>query len=266
MIEVKYAGNALWDRIERAVEKVKDRLRRVTQALNAADIPYAVIGGNAVQHWVAQVDESVVRNTQDVDIILNHSDLPRAIPALQAAGFIYQHSAGITMFLDGPEAKAHDAVNVIFAGTKVREEYTETVPLLDAIEWIQKTRTLPLEHLVRIKLTSFRRKDQVHILDMISVGLIDQSWPAKYPAQLRNRLQQLLDDPDGQASFPHSTFGLNRQHGSPLRVNLNACPALHLLSPDHDNYLTSKPSPPAFIRVHSGASRFSAGPPSEVGE
>ncbi|MFN5972805.1 MAG: hypothetical protein ACK48U_00005, partial [Planctomyces sp.] len=29
MVEVKYAGNALWDRIERAVEKVKDRLRRV---------------------------------------------------------------------------------------------------------------------------------------------------------------------------------------------------------------------------------------------
>jgi len=39
MIEVKYTGDALWDRIERAVEKVKDRLRRVTRALNAANIP-----------------------------------------------------------------------------------------------------------------------------------------------------------------------------------------------------------------------------------
>jgi hypothetical protein len=57
MIEIKYSGDALWDRIERAVEKVKDRLRRVTRALNAANIPYAVIGGNAVQHWVSQVDE-----------------------------------------------------------------------------------------------------------------------------------------------------------------------------------------------------------------
>ncbi|MFM7833450.1 MAG: hypothetical protein ACKPJD_16785, partial [Planctomycetaceae bacterium] len=100
-------------------------------------------------------------------------------------------------FLDGPDAKARDAVRVIFAGTKVREEYTETVPQLDAFEWLQNTRTLPLEHLVRMKLTSFRRKDQVHILDMISVGLIDGSWPARYPAQLQDRLQQLLDDPDG---------------------------------------------------------------------
>lgn len=45
MVEVKYTGDELWDRIQRAVENVKDRLRRVTRALNDADIPYAVIGG-----------------------------------------------------------------------------------------------------------------------------------------------------------------------------------------------------------------------------
>ena len=28
MIEIKYSGDALWERIERAVEKVKYRLRR----------------------------------------------------------------------------------------------------------------------------------------------------------------------------------------------------------------------------------------------
>ncbi len=54
MIEIKYTGDALWGRIERAVEIVKDRLRRVTRALNSADIPYALIGGNAVQHWVCR--------------------------------------------------------------------------------------------------------------------------------------------------------------------------------------------------------------------
>lgn len=65
MVPVKFTGDVLWERIERAVEIVKDRLRRVTRALNAAEIPYAVIGGNAVQFWVAQVDKSVVRNTRD---------------------------------------------------------------------------------------------------------------------------------------------------------------------------------------------------------
>ena len=78
MVQIRYTGDALWERIERAVEKVKERLRRVTQSLDAASIPYAVVGGNAVQIWVAQVDESVVRNTRDVDIILNRGQLEEA--------------------------------------------------------------------------------------------------------------------------------------------------------------------------------------------
>jgi hypothetical protein len=196
-IEIKYSGDALWDRIERAVEKVKDRLRRVTKALNIANIPYAVIGGNAVQHWVAQVDESVVRNTQDVDIILNESDLERAIPVLSDAGFIYRKSSGITMFLDGPDAKARDAVHVLFAGKKVRDEYTETVPEIDQYVWIEDARTLPLELLVKMKLTSYRRKDQVHLLDMLSIGLIDATWLGRFSPELNQRLQELINDPEG---------------------------------------------------------------------
>ena len=197
MIEIKYTGEALWERIERAVEKVKDRMRRVTRALNAAEIPYAIIGGNAVQHWVSQVDESVVRNTQDVDIILNESDLERAIPVLESAGFIFRQAAGITMFLDGPDAKARDAVHVVFAGKKVREHYTEAVPEIDKVEWIEDARTLPFDRLVKMKLTSFRRKDQVHLLDMISIGLLDPSWLDRFSPELRSRLQELLDNPDG---------------------------------------------------------------------
>ena len=153
MVEVKYTGDELWDRIQRAVENVKDRLRRVTRALNDADIPYAVIGGNAVQHWVAQVDESVVRNTRDVDIILNESDLERAIPALATQGFIFRQAAGVTRFLDGPQAKARDAVHVIFAGKKVRPDYPEPVPEIDQYAWMDQSRTLPLDRLVKMKLT-----------------------------------------------------------------------------------------------------------------
>ncbi len=197
MIEIKYAGDALWGRIEQAVEKVRDRLRRVSRALNAANIPYAVVGGNAVQHWVAQVDDSVVRNTRDVDIILNETDLDAAIVALATEGFLYRRTAGLTMFLDGPNAKARDAVHVVFAGKKVREEYPETVPEIDEYELIGDARTIPLERLVKMKLTSFRDKDRVHIRDMISIGLIDESWLHRFSAVLRERLEKLLNDPDG---------------------------------------------------------------------
>lgn len=197
MIEIRYSGDPLWDRIEKAVEKVKDRLRRVTRALNAANIPYAVVGGNAVQHWVSQVDESVVRNTQDVDIIINEPDLEPAILVLEKEGFFFRNSAGVSMFLDGPNAKARDAVHVLFAGKKVREDYAEPVPNIEDFEWIEDARTLPFEPLVRMKLTSFRRKDQVHLLDLISIGLIDATWLDRLSPNLQVRLQELLDDPDG---------------------------------------------------------------------
>ena len=197
MVEIRYTGDALWERIERAVEKVKDRLRRVTRALNTAGIPYAVIGGNAVQHWVSQVDESVVRNTRDVDIILNEGDMEKAISALSAAGFIYRRSSGVSMFLDGPDAKARDAVHVVFAGQKVREDYPEPVPGIDEFELIEDARPPPLEQLVKMKLTSFRDKDRVHLRDMIAVELVDESWLDRLSPELGSRLSQLLDDPNG---------------------------------------------------------------------
>ena len=197
MIEIKYTGDELWARIERAVEKVKERLNRVTKALNDANVPYAVIGGNAVQHWVAQVDESVVRNTRDVDIILNRSDLDAATVALEKVGFIYRHAASVSMFLDGPDAKARDAVHVIFAGEKVRKEYPEPVPNIEDYALMQDARTLPFKELVKMKLTSFRDKDRTHLRDMISIDMLDEKSPSMFSPELGKRLQQLLDDPYG---------------------------------------------------------------------
>src|SRR2546421_12814358 len=108
-----------WERMVTAVEKVRERLRRAARALEQAGVPYAVVGGNAVAAWVSEVDEAAVRNTQDVDVLLRRADLERAKEALAAAGFIYRHAASIDMFLDGPGAKARDAVHIVFAGEKV---------------------------------------------------------------------------------------------------------------------------------------------------
>lgn len=194
MAELHLTGDALWDRIERAVQKVKERLERVTRALDTAGVPYAIVGGNAVQVWVAQVDESLVRNTRDVDIVIERSRLSDAISALEPAGFVYRHVKSVDMFLDGPDAKARDAVHVVFAGEKVRESYPAPVPSLAETERVDGLSTLSLEALVRMKLTSNRLKDRVHVLDMIDAELVDASWVAKYPSPLAERLQALLDD------------------------------------------------------------------------
>jgi hypothetical protein len=62
---------------------------------------------------------------------------------------------------------------------------------------MQDARTLPLEPLVRMKLTSVRRKDQVHLQALIAMGLVDGRWLDRLSPVLRARLQELLDDPDG---------------------------------------------------------------------
>ncbi len=186
-----------WERMVTAVEKVRERMRRAAQALEQAGIPYAVVGGNAVAAWVAEVDEAAVRNTQDVDILLRRADLERAKVALAAAGFVYRHSSGIDMFLDRPGAKARDAVHIVFAGEKVRKEYAIPAPDVTESKPTATATVLNLDAVLRMKLTSFRRKDQVHVLDLIGVGLVDRSWLARLPQELAGRLAELLDNPEG---------------------------------------------------------------------
>lgn len=181
----------------RAVEKVRERLRRAATALEAAGVPYAVAGGNAVAAWVSRVDEAAVRNTQDVDILLRRSDLPAAIAVMTRAGFVHWHTAGIEMFLDGAKAGARDAVHVVFANEKVRQDYLEPAPDVAESEATELFRLVALEALVRMKLTSFRDKDRTHLRDLIGVGLVDASWLARLPAELAARLQSLLDNPEG---------------------------------------------------------------------
>ncbi len=180
-----------------AVEAVRNRALRATAALAQADIPYAVVGGNAVAAWVARADRAAVRNTQDVDILLQRSDLPRAKIALEQAGFVYCTVFGVDCFLDGPNASPRDGVHILFAGEKVKPTDLAPAAEITEREAAEDYDVLQLESLVRMKLTAYRRKDQVHLADMILVGLIDQTWPARFVPELADRLQQLLDDPHG---------------------------------------------------------------------
>jgi Nucleotidyl transferase AbiEii toxin, Type IV TA system len=190
-------GLPSWERTLRAVDKVRDRLLRATAALEKARIAYAVIGGNAVAAWVGRVDQSAVRFTQDVDVLMRRSDLEAAKVALQEVGFIYRHVESIDMFLDGPDAKARDAVHVVFAGEKVKPDNAEPAPDVNESEPSETFRVVRLAPLVRMKLTAFRDRDRTHLRDMLDVGLIDESWLQKLPSVLAERLRSLIDTPEG---------------------------------------------------------------------
>lgn len=186
-----------WQRMIEAVQAVRDRALRATAALEKAGIPYAMAGGNAVAAWVARVDRAAVRNTQDVDILVRRSDLPAITAALEGVGFVRATVMDVVCFVDGPNGSPRDAIHLLFAAEKVRESYplptaevTECVPADDYA-------IVTLEALVRMKLNSFRRKDQIHLLDMLSLGLIDDSWLPRLAPEHAARLQQLIDDPEG---------------------------------------------------------------------
>jgi hypothetical protein len=191
------AGPIGWERALMAAEKVKERLRRATKALDDAGVPYAVAGGNAVAEWVARADEGAVRNTRDVDLLVRRDNLSAVRAALEAAGFVYYQLLDVDMFIDGPQGRPSEAVHLLFAGEKVRPDYEHASPDLDESERAAEFQVAALPALVRMKLIANRRKDQVHLLDLIGVGLIDATWPARFPPPLGERLQQLLDDPNG---------------------------------------------------------------------
>lgn len=191
-----FDGLSTIDRMVKAVELVRERLLRATAALEQAGVPYCVIGGHAVAAWVASVDPSATRNTQDVDLLVRRSDLEQVRVALEAVGFHQRHVRGITMFLDGDQSRVRDAVHLIFADEIVRAGDPAAAPGVEPFERFEQFRAVPLEKLVAMKLTANRRKDQVHLLDMLELGLIDSTWPARFHPVLAARLQELIDNPE----------------------------------------------------------------------
>ena len=190
-------GFDVLDRVEQAVAMVKERLKRSVAALEAAGVPYAVVGGHAVAAWVSQIDPAAVRTTVDVDILIARVDLDRARVALEAVGFVHSFTFGINIFVDGPEGKAREAVHIIFAGERVKPGDSVPAPDLSATAAFEGYKIVAFDRLLVMKLTAFRLKDRVHLLDMIDVGLIDAATLDRLPVELRPRLEQLLNNPDG---------------------------------------------------------------------
>lgn len=54
-----------------------------------------------------------------------------------------------------------------------------------------------LEALVRRKLASWRFEDRRPLVDVIQAGQLGTAWPALRPPLLAERLQHMLDDPNG---------------------------------------------------------------------
>jgi hypothetical protein len=191
-------GEEVLDRMVRAAKAVESRQRRSTDALQGARLPHALCGSNATSAWITSVDESGVRQARNVELVLLRQDFVAATSALQAGGFVQASRDGQIRFLDGPEGRWRDAVEITFGGEQVSNKAAQfTTPSPTDVCLICGYNVLPLESLVTFQLARQRLDDLVDVRDMIDVGLLDRSWAARLPGELGTRLQELLDNPDG---------------------------------------------------------------------
>lgn len=132
-----------------------------------------------------------------MDVLIRRADFPAAKAALEGAGFVYRRAAGLELFLDEASSSARQAVRLVFADEIVNAGEPAANPSVEEATDFGAFRVINLDALVRIKLTAFRDKDRTHLRDLIDVGLVDRSWTTTIPAPLAERLQTLLDTPEG---------------------------------------------------------------------
>lgn len=175
-----------------AVERVERRLRQVTAAFDGAGIPYAVIGGNAVAAWIARVDPSATRATKNVDLLVERGDLDRITKVMTLLGFVREDLRALVLFNDSEEPSRRAGVHLVWAGQRVRPSYSSPAPSVsESTTDPQGFAVVNLSALVGMKLTSFRRIDQVHIEDLIRVGLVDDEIESSLSRDLRARLDEV---------------------------------------------------------------------------
>jgi len=191
-------GPYSWERMIQAPLRVQERLIRATTALRNADIPYAIVGGNAVAIWVARVDPGAVRNTPDVNLLIHRADIHLALKAFESSELLLQGDSQECVFQDTRQGGKRDLLRLSIAVERNRpDELLPNPDVTESVDALDGLRVIEIDALVRMKLVGFRNKDQMHLLDLIDVGLVDNSWLERVPPALAPRLQQLLDNPNG---------------------------------------------------------------------
>ena len=169
-------------------------LHRITSLLEGVDIPHEVVGGLAVLIHVEEADPSQSMLTRDVDLMIRRADLEKVKQIAASGDFRFRHVAGLDMLLYGASDSARNSVHLLFSGEKVRPNQATPNP---GIEPQRKTflgkrvAVIPFADLLRMKLSSYRLKDQVHVQVMDASGLITPAVVASLPPDLQERLDRV---------------------------------------------------------------------------
>jgi hypothetical protein len=153
-------------------------LHRITDQLTASAISHEVIGGLAVLIHVEEASPENAVLTQNVDLLVRRADQDR-----------------IELMLDETPS-ARNAVHLVFSEEKVRPDYPEPTPAITPERKQihgKDVMVIPIADLIKMKLTSFRLKDQVHVKSLDAAGLITEAVEAKLAPALRARLKHVRE-------------------------------------------------------------------------
>jgi hypothetical protein len=178
---------------EERVERLFDFAELVERVFASEGLEYRVVGGLAAYLYVEEAEPDAGRLTRDIDIAVRRSDLQKIAEAAERFGLKYRDAAGVDMLVQADQPSARRAVHLVFTGEKVRDEYPEAVPEFAGHRSIKGVRVIPLADLVRMKLTSFRVKDEMHLKDLDAAGLIQQEIERGLSPVLRERLQRVRE-------------------------------------------------------------------------
>lgn len=176
---------------ERHVEQLIELAARFAEALTKTGIEYRIVGGLAIYLHVNTVDPLAARLTRDIDAAVSRADVEKIVRAVEPFGLQLRHVAGVDMLVDAVSPKARSSIHLVFVNEKVRPQYVASVPEFSSPSRLEGLLVAPVADLVKMKLTSFRDKDRVHVRDMDGVGLITPEIEAGLPEVLRERLAQV---------------------------------------------------------------------------
>jgi hypothetical protein len=174
-------GEAMNTLFEERLFELVGVLHRIVHVISEQRVPCELIGGLAVLVHVEEADPEHSMLTRDVDLMIDRADLERIKTAAAGGGFRFSYAGG--------ENSARNSVHLIF-----KEEMSDP-PLASEKKWIHggEVTVIPVADLVRMKLSSYRLNDRVHVRSMDAAGLITPEVEAKLPLELSARLQHVRD-------------------------------------------------------------------------
>lgn len=172
--------------------KVHLTLKRLTQALQAESIPYAIIGGMALNLL------GYTRETVDVDILLTPQGLERFRERLVGRGYVPAFNGATKSFLDAEtRIKVETLVTGEYPGDGKPKPVAFPEPETASVER-DGYHVITLEKLIELKLASgmtapHRLRDLADVQDLISILQLPLEMEQQLDSSVRSEYRRLWE-------------------------------------------------------------------------